>query len=567
MTTFDGAGQRTSREARVGEYRRGSRLRTTPAGTWFPAVGPSNEPAGLLLVHPGVDTKVLLSTLRRLVELDLPGVLPTHTQLTNQAGRNWLVTEASPAPALSEVVDDGAHRRPGNAAALLSDLAATLVALHQGGLVHGRLTAASVVLGAGGTALITDWGTNPAATRSDDIAAWTQLARLLAERWCAEAPEAAAALARAVGATVGNGLAAGYDQLRDLAGSARRDLLAQVAADRVAGLGKARPVRKRPAPPPLPPELEELEETPAPVQRQPPAEPEPVPAPPTPEPAPPVADVPAADVPVADVTVALAPEPEPPDSDESRTIGLSSQPARPEQRVRPQQPPPLAPPQPQAPPQAQPSARTSRIDPLQQPMWPPPPPAATPEQQPSLPRWAQPQRQFPPPSEQPEQSWFEPAPQPPREPERREQPERRSGGTETGRPARDGSPLRMILIGVLVVALAIVSALLYLRIEHTNNGPDLRIEAVTAQGERRGALCMIYASLITNGQAGTLTYRWIGDQNAGPVMSVSVAEGQNQLVIGEQWLRDNSNPNPSISIQLLSPNPKTASTQPASDCQ
>jgi hypothetical protein len=561
MTTYDGAGQRTSREASVGEYRRGSRLRTTPAGTWFPAVGPNNEHAGLLLVHPGVDTKVLLPTLRRLVELNLPGVLPTQAQLTNQAGRNWLVTEASPAPALSEMVDDdGAHRRPGNAAALLSDLAATLVAVHQGGLVHGRLTAASVVLSAGGTALITDWGTNPAATRSDDIAAWTQLARLLAEKWCAEAPEAAAALARAVGATVGNGLAAGYDQLRDLAGNARRDLLAQVAADRVAGLGKARPIRRRPAPPPLPPELaeleelEELQETPA-VQRQPPAEPERVPAAPTPEPArpaaPPVADI-------ADIAdIAVAPNPEPASPTET---GLRRPPAtRPAPADRPVPSPPPERPVPSPPP--------NRID-RRAPQ--PPPPATTPEQQPSLPRWAQPQRQFPPLIEQPEQPGlapFESAPRPRQEPARREQPERPSGGTEAGRRARDGSPLRAILIGLLVVALAIVSALLYLRIERTNNGPGLQIEAVTAQGEQRGALCMIYASLITNGQAGTLTYRWSGDQNAGPVMSVSVADGQKQLVIGQQWLPDNSgNTNPVISIQLLSPTPRTASTQPASDC-
>jgi hypothetical protein len=240
MTTFDGTGRRTTRETRVGDYRRGSRIRTTAAGTWFPALGPDDQPAGLLLVHPGVDLRVLLPTLQRLDELNLPGVLPAQPDLLNQAGRNWLVTLGAPAPVLGDLLDDGPHRLPGNAAAVLRDLAATLVSAHQAGLVHGRLAASSVVIGPEGTAQLTDWATNANAGQSDDVAAWTQLARLFAERWCADAPEAAAALARAVGATAGSGLAAGFEQLADLAGSARRDLLAEVAAAKAAGSsGKA----------------------------------------------------------------------------------------------------------------------------------------------------------------------------------------------------------------------------------------------------------------------------------------------------------------------------------------
>ncbi|MBO0849858.1 MAG: hypothetical protein J2P20_10385, partial [Pseudonocardia sp.] len=99
MSTPPSPSHQLSPEApRVGDYRRGSRLRTTPAGTWFPAVGPSEQPAGLLLVHPGVDLKVLVPTIERLVELDLPGAHLPQPELILQAGRNWLVADGPPVP-------------------------------------------------------------------------------------------------------------------------------------------------------------------------------------------------------------------------------------------------------------------------------------------------------------------------------------------------------------------------------------------------------------------------------------------------------------------------------------
>jgi hypothetical protein len=134
---------------------------------------------------------------------------------------------------------------------------------------------------------------------------------------------------------------------------------------------------------------------------------------------------------------------------------------------------------------------------------------------------------------------------------------------------QQSSTLRMVLIGVLVVALAVTSGLLYLRIQQANTGTDLAVEAVTLQAAQHGQQCMMYASLSTNGKPGTLTYRWVGDEaTPGLVQSVSVGDGQQQLVIGKQWQAgDSGGGDPVVSIQLLYPTPKSALVQPAVGCQ
>lgn len=223
------------REApKVGDYRRGSRVRTTRAGTWFPAIGPEDQPAGLLLLHPAVQQSVLRPTLARLAELDLPGVLPVLPELVTQAGRAWLVATAAPGPTLADLLDEGPHRDGGNAAALLADIAATLRDAHRAGLAHGGLSAAAVVVSGAGVGLLADWGTDEHADAEGDLRTWGELAGLLADRWCAESVTDAAVLARAVHAAeqrgADGGLQAALDQLRELADTARRDLLAEAAA-------------------------------------------------------------------------------------------------------------------------------------------------------------------------------------------------------------------------------------------------------------------------------------------------------------------------------------------------
>ncbi|MDT7669951.1 MAG: hypothetical protein QOC74_2734, partial [Pseudonocardiales bacterium] len=325
MTSPSSAGQRLTREApRVGDYRRGARLRTTTAGTWFPAVGPDQQPAGLLLVHPGVDLRILVPTIERLAELNLPGVLTPNPALLEQAGRNWLVTRAAAVPTLADVLEDGAHREPGNAAALLSDVAATLLTTHRAGLPHGALDARSILIGQDGAALLTDWGTNKNATAAGDVSSWALLAELLAQRWCGDDLVSAAALARAVHAANGpTGLAGGFDQLRGLAHAARRDTLAQAAKDELdaVGRGEVRPPRRpqsrraQPAPP-------APTEPPAAAAAVPPMPVEPAVAPPVPQ----VPAEPAVAPPVepAEPAVAAAPEPAEP------AVAAPAEPAVPE---------------------------------------------------------------------------------------------------------------------------------------------------------------------------------------------------------------------------------------------
>ncbi|HEY2204773.1 MAG TPA: hypothetical protein VGH99_09905, partial [Pseudonocardia sp.] len=227
-----------AREApRVGEHRRGSRVRTTEAGTWFPAVAPDEAPAGLLLVHPGVDLRVLLPVLRTLAELALPGVLPTRAVLVEQAGRTWLVADAPIVPAVSDALVDGPHRDAGCAAAVLTDVGDTLLAAHRAGLVHGGVGAQAVVLGPAGAALLTDWGTlghGAQASPADDAAGWADLAGLLAERWCPGSPDGAAELTAAGRAARAEGLDSGVDRLRATGAGAPRATLAAVAAARIA---------------------------------------------------------------------------------------------------------------------------------------------------------------------------------------------------------------------------------------------------------------------------------------------------------------------------------------------
>ena len=268
MSSPNSPSQRLVREApKVGDYRRGARLRTTPAGTWFSATGPDEESACLLLIHPGVDTKVLVPTAERLAALDLPGVLPPRPPLIEQAGRNWLVAAGPPAPPLADLLGGtGAYRTPGNAAALLSDVATTLLATHHAGLAHGGLDARSVLVGQDGAALLTDWGTSPTATAPGDMRSWAVLVELLAEAWCTEDELAAAAFASAVRAAGGPaGLAGGIDELRALARTAERATLVETAREQLApaGPGGVPPAHPRAIVPAAEPLAEEPPTTPA----------------------------------------------------------------------------------------------------------------------------------------------------------------------------------------------------------------------------------------------------------------------------------------------------------------
>jgi hypothetical protein len=91
-------------------------------------------------------------------------------------GGGRLIIMVRPVPMLPDVLDSGSHRTPANAA-LPSHVAATPLTTHRAGLAHGALDARSVLVGKDGARLLTDWGTNTAASAAADMTAWTRLSQ------------------------------------------------------------------------------------------------------------------------------------------------------------------------------------------------------------------------------------------------------------------------------------------------------------------------------------------------------------------------------------------------------
>ncbi|WP_028938112.1 hypothetical protein [Pseudonocardia spinosispora] len=611
MNRFRGASPQLTREApKVGKYRRGPQLRTTPAGTWFYGLDTDDRPSGLLLVFPGVDLKILLPTIERLTKLKLPGVLPAKPKLEVQAGRQWMIATAPPIPALSEVIDEGEHRTPGNAAALLADIARTLSTVHQNGLVHGSVTAKSVVIGPDGAGLLTDWATSKTATSAEDIAAWTKLAHSLAESWCTDL-EAAAVLARAVGALTGSGWDAAIEQLRPLASEANRHSLVQVAEAHLAAPGQGArrrrpsrepvppvPKRERRGPTVIPPDIDSWEPPPS----TPPATPSatsPSGTSPSETGAPPLPPAPALDEPAAAAPTAPEPTAEPADPIVTRPATAPRPTAEPAEAPSSSQPPAIAPqpaapaPNPssaEAPPSApssyprpavaastaptaessrppvtdrsgsttaQPSATPSSIPPPLPPA-PPAPPAAQPPAasrtsattpaQPTAPRRAG----FPP-TGAPSPTPSAPAPAP---------------APDTGQ-GTTGEKLRWPVVLAVLTIVALMGACTALLLPAIrSHGLSLGINEVTMQAQRNGTICTLVADIDTNGGDGTIMYRWTGDIAPEPVMTVSTAGGGERIQLGRQWIpADSPIGDPVLTLQILEPQPRRASAQPAAGCR
>lgn len=530
MTSPSSASRRLTREApRVGEFRRGARLRTTSAGTWFPAVGPDDEPAGLLLVHPGVDLRVLVPTIQQLAELTLPGVLTPRPALIEQAGRSWLVAGAPPVPTLADVLDGGPHRAPANAAALLSDVAATLLTTHRAGLAHGALDARSVLVGQDGAALLTDWGTNTAASAAADVTAWTRLAELLAERWCADDVVAAAALARAANAAAGpTGLAGGFDQLRALAHTAERATLARTAKDELdaVGRGEIRPPRR--------PQSRRAPRPPDPASDSPSGPVAPGTAPVEPVAAPGVAVEPPAVEPRAVEPRAVEP-PEPRIAEPGALAAAATAPPS-----SPAPPPPAAPPGP-------PPAASARFD----------------------------ESAFP---EPPDEEWLT-GRQSITAPDRRLSPGHGPHLDRTGpdraerrakRTGKRGQVPRwqlVLLATLVVVTLVAAAADLVLVVTRNTEASALKIQSVVLWAQRNGAGCTLLGVITTNGEAGTVTYGWTGDTASGPAISQQVPSGHTQVEITRQWTAETARTlDPLVTLQVLQPSLRQASVQPDLDC-
>lgn len=166
-------------------------LRIGACGTWWAAGTPGGQTLGTLqldpdlVAAPAVRDRVA-AAVAAVRAADPPGVLRT-TELVYDSRRAWLVVAAVPQPTLADLLASDVTLPPGAAAGIAVDVASALRALHEVGLHHGDLTAATVVLTGAGAARLAEVGVLAAVRDaptdvSVDAEAWAGLARALAAR-------------------------------------------------------------------------------------------------------------------------------------------------------------------------------------------------------------------------------------------------------------------------------------------------------------------------------------------------------------------------------------------------
>ncbi|MBO3748259.1 hypothetical protein J5X84_19470 [Streptosporangiaceae bacterium NEAU-GS5] len=215
----------------IAGHRLTGRTRASEVGSWHDAVAPDGSPSGVLrfdpalLAQPGGRERLVavVSTDRRLQQSGMAGLLPIH-DLVAAGGEIWLITSRRAMPTVADLLTDGG-RRPdaGSAATVLVEIAQTLLSVHAAGLSHGALHPGTIIVLEDGAAQLAERGLLEAlrgapASPARDIAAWAELARVLAASW-ADGP-AAGLFDRAASAATTQGLSAARDTL--LAG---RDML------------------------------------------------------------------------------------------------------------------------------------------------------------------------------------------------------------------------------------------------------------------------------------------------------------------------------------------------------
>lgn len=211
-------------------------LRIGACGTWWAAGTPGGQTLGTLqldpelVAAPAVRDRVA-AKVAAIRAADPPGVLRT-TELVYDSRRAWLVVAALPQPTLADLLAAEATLPAGAASGLAVDVATALRALHEVGLHHGDLTAATVVLTGAGSARLAEVGVLAAVRDaptdvSADATAWAGLARALAARTVE--PESSL-LSEVAGIAEAGDLAAAARRLElraaDLADFATRDALA-----------------------------------------------------------------------------------------------------------------------------------------------------------------------------------------------------------------------------------------------------------------------------------------------------------------------------------------------------
>ncbi|RBQ17594.1 hypothetical protein DP939_24870 [Spongiactinospora rosea] len=204
-------------------------------GTFWEAVAPDGRRVSALrfdaaLVSAGWARQRLVSVVtsdQRLVAGGLSGLMPV-LDLVAAGDEVWLLAGHPAAPTLADLMETSgeAGLDPAGAVAVLTESAATLLAVHAAGLAHGSVRPDTVVIAEDGSTLLSERGLADALrgrspSPAQDVTAWAALARGLA---AAQSPPDAALLDRAAATAAAQGLAAGRDVL--LGGHASREGLA-----------------------------------------------------------------------------------------------------------------------------------------------------------------------------------------------------------------------------------------------------------------------------------------------------------------------------------------------------
>lgn len=88
----------------------------------------------------------------------------------------------------------------------------------------------------------------------------------------------------------------------------------------------------------------------------------------------------------------------------------------------------------------------------------------------------------------------------------------------------------------------------------------MEIRDVSVAAQLKQSICVLVANVTTNGQPGRLVYRWVGENGAQAVSSVTTAGYNYQMEIGLIW-SPSSPPlhGSSVTLQILEPQPSTTS--------
>ena len=136
----------------------------------------------------------------------------------------------------------------------------------------------------------------------------------------------------------------------------------------------------------------------------------------------------------------------------------------------------------------------------------------------------------------------------------------------TARAARQENRSRRRLSALVLVAVSASGSYLWL----AHSRPQrLEVRFMSVQLERDGAACTVVGTIITNGEPGTLSYRWSGAMSPTPTQARAIPAGQNTVIIRQPWVGalPGTGSGPAFAtLDLLGPSAKRAFLPLGPDC-